>query len=238
MNILHKENFENYAIKHLGITSSRIDEYKKIVSQTQTPAIIENRETRYSIMSVFDRLMADRIIFISGAIHNDMANIINAQLLYLDSVDNKDIQFYIDSPGGGCYAGLSIVSSIELCKSKVITGVNGIAASMGSVLLSCGYKGERTATRFSRVMLHQVSSGYSGNVQDIEISYNETKRINNELFDLLGEHCNKTPEQVKKDASRDLWLNAYEALEYGIIDKVLERNNKIITLENLHEVKK
>lgn len=231
--ILHKDNFENFATNHLGIASSHVDEYKKIVGQT--PAVIEEREMRFTLMSVFDRLMADRIIYIGTPIHSGMANVINAQLLYLDSVNNKDIQFIINSPGGEVYAGLSTIDSMSLCKSRVLTGVNGIAASMASVFLGAGVKGERTATRFSRVMLHQSSGGTGGNIQDAEVAMTEWKRLNQDLFELLGDYTNKTAEQVKKDATRDLWLSSIEALEYGIVDKVYWSKEITYTRENLKD---
>lgn len=233
MTILHKDTFENYATYHLAIPSSHIDEYKKIINQT--PAVIEEREMRFTLMSVFDRLMKDRIIYIGTPVHSGMANVVNAQLLYLDSVGDKDIQFMINSPGGEVYAGLSMIDSMELCKSKILTGVNGIAASMASVLLAKGVKGERTATRFSRVMLHQSSGGTGGNIQDAEVAMKEWQRLNSELFELLGEFCDKTSDQVKKDATRDLWLSSIEALEYGIVDKVYWSKDIIYTRDNLKD---
>ena len=234
--ILHKDSFENYATNHLGISSSHLDSYKKIVGQT--PAVIEEREMRFTLMSVFDRLMADRIIYIGTPIHSGMANVINAQLLYLDSVNHKDIQFIINSPGGEVYAGLSTIDSMSLCKSQILTSVNGIAASMASVLLGAGVKGQRTATRFSRVMLHQSSGGTGGNIQDAEVAMTEWKRLNQDLFELLGDYSGKTAEQVKKDATRDLWLSSIEALEYGIVAKVLWSKDVTYTRENLKDFKK
>ena len=234
--ILYKDTFENFATNHLAISSAHVDEYKKLINQT--PAVIEEREMRFTLMSVFDRLMADRIIYVGTPIYSGMANIINAQLLYLDSVNNKDIEFKINSPGGEVYAGLSTIDSMELCKSEIITGVNGIAASMASVLLGAGVKGKRTATRFSRVMLHQSSGGTGGNIQDAEVAMIEWKRLNHDLFELLGEYSNKTAEQVKKDATRDLWLSSIEALEYGIVDKVFWSKDVTYTRENLKDLKK
>ncbi len=232
---INNDSFQNYAVKHLGIGSHEVNQYEKM---NQTPAVIEEREMRFTLMSVFDRLMKDRIIYIGTPVYSGMANIINAQLMYLDSIDNKDIQFIINSPGGEVYAGLSIIDSMELCKSKIITGVNGMAASMASVLLGAGLKGERTATRFSRVMLHQSSGGTGGNIQDAEVAMKEWKRLNHDLFELLGDYTEKTAEQVKSDASRDLWLGSMEALEYGIIDKVLWSKDKIYTRDNIKDFKK
>jgi ATP-dependent Clp protease protease subunit len=234
-----KNDFKNYAVNHLGIPSTTLDSYEKNnIPKNHSISIIEERESRFSIMNVFDRLMKDRIIYIGTDIHSHMANVINAQLLYLNSIDNTDIQIYISSPGGEVNAGLSIYDNYCLSNSKIITTVNGLAASMGSILLGGGEQGQRGSTRFSKVMLHQVSSGCRGTIQDIEISYNESLRLNNELFELLGEFTNKTSEQVKKDADRDLWLSSIEALEYGIIDKIYWSKDKVITLDNLHEVKK
>ena len=236
--ILHKDNFENYAKNHMGISSKDIHQYANNNVVGMTPNIIEDRDVRFSILNVYDKLLSDRIIYIGTPIASQVCNIINAQLLYLDSVNDKDIQMYIHSPGGEVISGLSTIDTMSMSKSRILTSVNGIAASMASVFLGAGVVGERSATRHSRVMIHAISSGYQGVIHDMTISYKQSEILNEELFELLGEYTKKDPKEIQKDSQRDLWLTSVDALEYGIIDKIYWSRDKIITLDNLHEVKK
>jgi ATP-dependent Clp protease protease subunit len=221
--------FEKYAKQHLGLHDKMISGYQSIRAEVPmipqasvTPTIIEERKLNVAAMSVFDRLMMDRILWVAGAVDDRMSIIVQAQLLFLSDQDpNKMITMHIDSPGGSVKAGLSMVDSMELCKADIQTVNTGMAASMGSVLLGAGTKGMRSSLRHSRTMLHQSSGGVQGNIQDGEIQWNEWKKINKELFVLLGEYSGKGWEEVANDASRDLWLNAEEAIEYGIIDEVV-----------------
>jgi ATP-dependent Clp protease protease subunit len=234
-----KNDFKNYAVNHLGIPSTTLDSYENSIVGIQTPSIVEERPMNMSIISVFDRLMKDKIIYLTGTVNDQMANIISAQLQYLDTLNtNEPITFMVNSGGGSVYAGLSILDTINLSKTQIFTTCYGMAASMMSVILGAGLKGERGITRFSKVMLHQSSGGSGGNIQDAKVAFEEWNSLNEQLFDLLGEYTNKTSEQVKKDASRDLWLNSTKALEYGIVDKIYWSRDKIVTLDNLHEVKK
>ena len=187
-----------------------------------TPMILEEREMRVTQMTVFDRLMMDRILWVAGPVNDRMSTIVQAQLMFLDSVDNRDITMHIDSPGGSVKSGLSMVDLMSYIKSDIRTVNTGMAASMGSILLGAGTKGKRSSLRFSKVMLHKSSGGFSGNIQDAEIDMIQWKEYNKILFELLGEYCGKKPEQVMEDATRDFWLNADAAVEYGIIDEVIK----------------
>lgn len=221
--------FHKYAKKHLGIHDSIINGYQDLRAEipmipqaSVTPTIIEERKLNVAAMSVFDRLMMDRVLWVAGPVDDRMAIIVQAQLLFLSDQDpKKTITMHIDSPGGSVKAGLSMVDSMELCDAPIQTINTGMAASMGSVLLGAGTKGMRSSLRHSRTMLHQSSGGAGGNIQDARITFNEWEKINKELFILLGEYCGKDPEQVALDATRDLWLSADEALDYGIIDEVI-----------------
>jgi ATP-dependent Clp protease protease subunit len=186
-----------------------------------TPYILEEREMRVTQMDIFSRLMRDRLLWVAGPVNDNMSTVVQAQLMYLDSVDKIDITMHIDSPGGSVKSGLSMVDVMDYIKCDIRTVNTGMAASMGSILLGAGTKGKRSSLRFSRTMLHQSSGGFRGNIQDAEIDMDEWKKINQTLFDLLGQYCNKKPSQVMKDASRDLWLSSEEALKYGIIDEVV-----------------
>lgn len=227
----HNE-FEKYLMSKLGISSFQVDSWKMMqnklygASASMTPMVLEERELRVTQMSVFDRLMMDRIIWVAGPVNDYMSTIVQAQLMFLDSVDNRDITLYVDSPGGSVKSGLSMVDVINYIKSDVATINTGMAASMGSILLGCGTKGKRASLPNSRVMLHQVSSGAQGTIQDLEISMAETKKYNDLLFNMLGEYCDKDPLQVKKDADRDLWLDSTQALKYGIIDEIVSSKKK------------
>ena len=191
-----------------------------------TPMILEERELRVTMMSVFDRLRMDRILWVAGGVNDTMSTIVQAQLMFLDSMDVKDITMHIDSPGGSVKSGLSIVDVMDYIKSDIVTVNTGMAASMGSVLLGAGTKGKRSSLRFSKVMLHQSSGGFGGNIQDAEIDWKEWQEVNQILFDLLGEYCGKTAEEVKNDSKRDFWLSAQQAVDYGIIDEVIQGKKK------------
>jgi len=195
--------------------------YENMVESSLTPYILEERELRATQMDIFSRLMMDRLLWVSGVVNDKMSTIVQAQLMFLDSVDKKDITMHIDSPGGSVKSGLSMVDVMDYIKSDIITVNTGMAASMGSVLLGAGTKGKRYSLRFSKVMLHQSSGGFSGNIQDAKIDFVEWDKYNKILFDLLGSYCDKDPEQVKNDATRDFWLDSQEAVEYGIIDEVI-----------------
>jgi ATP-dependent Clp protease, protease subunit len=219
-------DFKEYAIKHLGVTNYEFDNWSQLqntlYSNSLTPYVLEERELRATAMDIFSRLMMERIIWLAGPVNDRMSTIVQAQLMFLDNIDDsKPITLHIDSPGGSVKSGLSMVDSINLLKCDVKTINTGMAASMGSILLGSGTKGMRGTLKHSKVMLHQVSAGTQGTLADMEISLMQAKKYNDVLFGLLGEYTNKDPEQVKKDADRDLWLNAEEALEYGIVDYIV-----------------
>jgi ATP-dependent Clp protease protease subunit len=224
------DEFKDYAIKHMGISSMQLHYWDKLqetlydnvnVSGSMTPMILEERELRVTQMSVFDRLMMDRIIWLAGPVNDRMSTVVQAQLMFLDNVDNKDITLIVDTGGGSVKSGLSILSLVEYITSDVSTINTGMAASMGSILLGCGTKGKRHSLKYSKVMLHQVSSGAEGTLADMMISLREAEKYNDLLFDLLGKFCNKDPKQIMKDAQRDLWMDAEESLKYGIIDSII-----------------
>lgn len=209
--------------KDKGISGMNLHYANKLVESSMTPYILEERQLNVTQMDVFSRLMMDRILWVAGGVNDQMASIVQAQLLFLDNIDDNDISMYIDSPGGSVKAGLSMVDVMDYVKSDIATVNAGMAASMGSVLLGAGTKGKRASLRFSRTMLHQSSGGAVGNIQDAEISMEEWRKVNQQLFELLGGYCGKDPEQVKNDATRDFWLSATEAKDYGIIDEVIVR---------------
>lgn len=209
-----------------GVSSLQLDYFKKQIEGSMTPYILEEREMRATQMDIFSRLMRDRILWVAGPVNDYMSTIVQAQLMFLDSVDSSDITMHIDSPGGSVKSGLSMVDVMDYINADIITVNTGMAASMGSVLLGAGTKGKRFSLKHSRTMLHQSSGGFSGNIQDAEVDMEEWKKINQELFVLLGKYCNKKPDQVKKDATRDFWLNAEEAVKYGIIDDVIIKKKK------------
>ena len=192
-----------------------------------TPYILEEREMRVTQMDIFSRLMMDRLLWVAGPVDDNMSTVIQAQLMFLNSNSNEEIKMHIDSPGGSVKSGLSMGDVMDYIDCDIRTINTGMAASMGSVLLGAGAKGKRMSLRFSRTMLHQSSGGFRGNIQDAEIDWKEWQKINEVLFELLGEYCGKTAEQVKKDASRDLWLGANDALEYGIIDEIVTPKGEI-----------
>jgi len=219
MNI--SKEFEKYAMSDYNVSSSNMDYFKKQLESSMTPYILEEREMRMTQMDIFSRLMIDRILWVAGPVNDNMSTVVQAQLMFLDNVNNDDITLHIDSPGGSVKSGLSMVDVMEYIKSDIRTINTGMAASMGSVLLGAGTKGKRSSLKHSRTMLHQSSGGFSGNIQDAEVDWQEWKKINQELFELLGKYCGKTAAKVKKDATRDFWLTAQEAVDYGIIDEVI-----------------
>ncbi len=214
------KEFKKFATKHQGINSMY---YDNIVS-SMTPYIIEERQMNVASMDVFSRLMMDRIIFLGTAIDDYVANIIQAQLLFLSSVDNeKDISIYINSPGGGVYAGLGIYDTMQFIKPDVATICTGMAASMGAVLLCAGAEGKRSALPHSRVMIHQPLGGAQGQASDIEITAREIMKLKDELYQIISKHSGQSMEKVHHDSDRDYWMIAQEAKDYGMIDEVLIR---------------
>lgn len=215
------KEFKKYAVGHHGINSMY---YDKIVS-SMTPYIIEERQLNVAQMDVFSRLMMDRIIFLGTAIDDHIANIIQAQLLFLESTDaSKDIQIYINSPGGSVYAGLGIYDTMQFIKPQVATICTGIAASMGAVLMCAGEKGKRSALTHSRVMIHQPLGGARGQASDIEITAREILKLKKELYEIISHHSGQPFEKVEEDSDRDYWMKAEEAKAYGMVDEVLARN--------------
>ena len=222
----NRNEFEKYAVKHHGISSGVVHDVMSHMygPQGMTRTVIEERNMPFREVDVFSRLMADRIIFLGTGIDDYIANVIQAQLLFLESADaNKDIQIYVNSPGGSVYAGLGIYDTMQFIKPDVATICTGIAASMAAVLLCAGQDGKRSALKHSRVMIHQPMSGTQGQVSDMEIAVRETLKVKKELYDIISNHSGKTYEQVEKDSDRDYWMTSSEALEYGMIDEVLGR---------------
>ncbi len=220
---MNVNEFNTYATKHKGISSLNLHKYYKAVQSSYiSPTIIEERQLNVAQMDVFSRLMMDRIIFLGLPIDDYVANIIQAQLLFLESSDpSKDIQIYINSPGGGVYAGLGIYDTIQYITPDVATTCTGIAASMAAVLLASGAKDKRAALKHSRVMIHQPMGGAQGQVSDIEITYNEIKKLKDELFQIIAKHTGKTFKKIEKDSDRDYWMKSEEAKAYGMIDRIL-----------------
>ena len=218
-------DFKNYATKHLGINSNGLDKYMDITSSYISPTIIEERQLNVAQMDVFSRLMMDRIIFLGTQIDDYTANVIQAQLLYLDSADSgKDISIYINSPGGSVYAGYGIYDTMQFISSNVSTICTGIAASMAAVLLVAGEKGKRFALKHSRVMIHQPLGGAQGQASDIDITAREIAKVKNELYKIIADHSGKSIEEVARDSDRDFWMTSDEAKDYGMIDDILTRN--------------
>jgi ATP-dependent Clp protease protease subunit len=231
--------FKNYATKHMGVSGYQFDNWENlqntlysgnqtlggmIPNGSLTPYILEEREMRVTQMDIFSRMMMNRILWIAGPVNDRMSTIVQAQLMFLDDLDNSDdITMHIDSPGGSVKSGLSMVDVMNYISSDIKTINTGMAASMGSILLGAGTKGKRFSLPNSKVMLHQVSAGASGNISDMRISMNETEKYNETLFDMLADYTGKTRKQVLKDADRDLWLSADEAEAYGIIDGVVRK---------------
>lgn len=216
--------FRKYAVKGQGISSTTLDRYMGTVVG-MTPNIIEERPMNIAVMDVFSRLMMDRIIFLGTAIDDYVANIVQAQLLFLESVDaKKDITVYVNSPGGSVYAGLGIYDTMQLVKPDVATICTGLAASMGAVLLCAGQAGKRAALPHARIMIHQPLGGAQGQASDIEITAREVLKLKKELYEILSTHTGQPYDKVYQDSDRDYWMTSQEAKEYGMVDEVLQRN--------------
>ena len=214
--------FRKYATKHVGISSLTLDSYSSMMQNYISPTIIEERQLNVAQMDVFSRLMMDRIIFLGVPIDDYVSNIIQAQLLFLESADaDKDIQIYLNTPGGSVYAGLGIYDTMQYINPDVATICTGMAASMGAVLLCAGVKGKRTALKHSRVLIHQPMGGASGQASDIEITAREIMKLKKELYDIIASHSGQTFKKIEKDSDRDYWMTSTEAKEYGMIDEVL-----------------
>lgn len=222
-----KDEFRKYATMHKGISSTTYDSYTSAIKNSMTPYIIEERQLNVAQMDVFSRLMMDRIIFLGSGINDQVANIVQAQLLFLESVDHKkDIQIYMNSPGGSVYAGLGIYDTMQYIAPDVATICTGMAASMGAVLLCAGAHGKRTALKHSRVMIHQPLGGAEGQASDIEITAREIQKLKKELYEIIATHSGQTYDKVWGDSDRDYWMIADEAKAYGMIDEVLVRPAK------------
>ena len=218
------DEFKKYATKHLGISSMTMHQYESMHNSYISPTIIEERRMNVASMDVFSRLMMDRIIFLGTGIDDHVSNIIQGQLLFLESVDaSKDIQIYLNSPGGSVYAGLGIYDTMQLIRPDVATICTGMAASMGAVLLTAGAAGKRSALKHSRVMIHQPMGGAQGQASDIEITAREIAKLKKELYNIISEHSGKPYDEVWKDSDRDYWMTAQEAVDYGMVDEVLIR---------------
>ena len=244
------KEFEKYAVKHKGISSNTLDSYLKhsipnaVASipfmengmgnvTNLTPNIIEERQMNIAVMDVYSRLMMDRIIFLGYPVSDEVANIVTAQLLFLESTDRtRDIQMYINCPGGGVYAGLGMYDTMQFISPDIATICTGMAASMGAVLMCAGAKGKRTALKHSRIMMHQPSAGAGGQASDIEITVNEVIKVKNELYEIIAFHTEQPFEKVAVDCHRDKWMTSTEAKEYGLIDEVLLMNPKKQKKEN------
>ncbi|MFC2106918.1 ATP-dependent Clp endopeptidase proteolytic subunit ClpP [Bacteroidota bacterium] len=222
---MNYDEFRKYAVKHAGISSVTLDRFSSISSNYISPTIIEERQMNIATMDVFSRLMMDRIIFLGVPINDYVANIIQAQLLFLESVDaKKDIQIYLNSPGGQVYAGLGIYDTMQYISPDVATICTGVAASMSAVLLCAGAPNKRTALKHSRILIHQPMGGAQGQASDIEITAREIQKIKKELYDIIAQHSGQTYKKIWKDSDRDYWMTAEEAKEYGMIDEVLIKN--------------
>lgn len=232
--IMNNQDFRKFAVNHLGVNGLTLDQYTAAVSRSSAPVasyinptIIEERSLNVAQMDVFSRLMMDRVIFMGTEVNDYTANVIQAQLLYLDSTDpGKDISIYINSPGGSVYAGLGIYDTMQYVSSDVSTLCTGMAASMAAVLLVAGEKGKRFALRHSRVMIHQPMGGAQGQASDIEITAREIKKLKAELYHIISDHSGQPFDRVERDSDRDYWMTSEEALEYGMIDRVLVKAKK------------
>ncbi|HHJ10432.1 MAG TPA: ATP-dependent Clp endopeptidase proteolytic subunit ClpP [Bacteroidetes bacterium] len=221
-----QDDFRKFATKHIGINSLGLDQYMSVYNNYISPTIIEERQLNVASMDVFSRLMMDRIIFIGLAIDDYVANIVEAQLLYLESSEpGKDIQIYLNTPGGSVYAGLGIYDTMQYIGCEIATICTGVAASMGAVLLCSGTKGKRSALKHSRIMIHQPMGGVQGPASDIEITTREIVKLRHELYAIISNHSGNPLKKVAKDSDRDFWMTAEEAKNYGMIDEILERNH-------------
>ncbi len=221
---MQKSEFQKFATKHLGMNSLALEQYMAQNSYI-SPSILEERQLNVTQMDVFSRLMMDRIIFLGTPIDDYVANVIQAQLLFLDTADpGKDISIYLNSPGGSVHAGLGIYDTMQYIGSDVATICTGMAASMAAVLLVAGEKGKRSALKHSRVMIHQPMGGMQGQASDMEINYKQIMLLRDELYQIISDHSGQSFERIMKDSDRDYWMTSAEALEYGMIDQVLKRN--------------
>jgi ATP-dependent Clp protease protease subunit len=226
----YTNEFQKYAVKHHGISSATLHNFTNSFNRgftNLTPYVIEERPMNVAMFDVFSRLMVDRIIFLGEPINDYVANIVTAQLLFLESSDRtKDIQMYLNSPGGAVYSGLGIYDTMQIIQPDVCTICTGMAASMAAVLMCAGTKGKRTALRHSRIMIHQPLGGAEGQATDIEITAREIGKLKKELYEIIAEHTGQKATKIEKDGERDYWMTAEEAKEYGMIDEVLMRNKK------------
>ncbi|MFO7828395.1 MAG: ATP-dependent Clp endopeptidase proteolytic subunit ClpP [Bacteroidales bacterium] len=223
--MIPKDEFKKYATKHLGVSSLSLDRYTSAYNSYISPTIIEERQLNVAQMDVFSRLMMDRIIFLGVPIDDYVANIIQAQLLFLESADPaKDIQIYMNTPGGAVHAGLGIYDTMQYISPDIATICTGMAASMGAILLAAGTAGKRSALTHSRVMIHQPMGGAQGQAADIEITAREILKLKKELYEILAKHSGNSFKKIEKDSDRDYWMTAEEAKKYGMIDEVLVRN--------------
>lgn len=222
-------DFRKYAVHHLGMNGLALDQYGRAITDSYiSPTIIEERQLNVAQMDVFSRLMMDRIIFLGTQVDDYTANVIQAQLLYLDSAEpGKDVSIYINSPGGSVYAGLGIYDTMQYIQSDVSTICTGMAASMAAVLLVAGEKGKRFALKHSRVMIHQPMGGIQGQASDIEITAREIQKVKEELYTIISTHSGQSYDKVYADSDRDHWMTSAEALDYGMIDKVLVSNKEV-----------
>jgi ATP-dependent Clp protease protease subunit len=223
------KDFDKYTLKHSGISSLNMYRYTSMIESSITPYILEERQLNVQPLDVFSRLMMERIIFLGTPIYDEIANIIQAQLLYLDSIDTKDMQIYLNSPGGSVSAGLGIYDTMQIINSDVATICTGMAASMGAVLLAAGKHGKRSALPHSRILIHQPLGGAEGQASDIEIAAREIIKTKHELYKILSEHTGQSIERIAQDSDRDYWMTSDEALQYGMIDEVMRKreSNKI-----------
>ncbi len=220
----NSDDFKKYARSRYGLSSLTLHRYNSVLNNYISPTIIEERQLNIASMDVFSRLMMDRIIFLGLPIDDYVANIIQAQLLYLDSSDpGKDIQIYFNTPGGSVHAGLGIYDTMQYISADIATICTGMAASMGAVLLTSGTKGKRSALKHSRLMIHQPMGGFQGQASDIEIQAREIMKIKKELYEIIALHTGNALEKVEKDADRDHWMTSLEAMEYGMIDEILQK---------------
>ncbi len=225
--MFHKDEFKKYATKHMGMSTMHLEKYMEASVPNITgftPQVIEERQMNVVGMDVFSRLMMDRIIFMGVPVTDYVANVIQAQLLFLESTDPKrDVQMFINSPGGSVIAGMGIYDTMQYVSPDVGTICTGLAASMGAVLLCAGKKGKRTCLKHSRVMIHQPSGGMQGQFSDMEISYNLIKTLKTELYEIMASHTGKTVKKIEADSDRDNWMTALEAKDYGLVDEVLSK---------------
>jgi len=222
-----RNEFCKYAVGHLGISSLNLDRYQSLYNYYVSPTIIEERQLNVASMDIFSRLMMDRIIFLGTPIEDDVANIIQGQLLFLDSTDpRKDITIYFNTPGGMVHSGLGIYDTMQYINPDIATVCTGMAASMGAVLLAGGTAGKRSALKHSRIMIHQPLGGAEGQASDIEIQVRELQKFKKELYEILAIHTKQSFKKIEKDSDRNFWMTAEEARDYGMIDEVMVRANK------------